>query len=73
MQCYDEFRPLVPTAETYHWLINGGYVDDSDDPNDETNTFNIGYFEIEVNYPDHSIVNGTLTKYKIVEQIGICR
>ena len=72
-ECYDEFRPLVPTAETYHWLVNGGYVDDSDDPNDETNTFSIAYFEIEVNYPDHSIMNGTLTKSKIVEQIGICR
>ena len=47
-ECYDALRPLVPTAETYHWLINGGYIEDSDDPNDENSIFSIAYFEIEV-------------------------
>ena len=72
-ECYDALRPLVPTAETYHWLINGSYLEDSDDPNDENSIFNIAYFEIEVNYPDHSVINDTGISYKIIEQVGICR
>ena len=72
-ECYDELRPLVPAAETYHWLVSGNYIFDNEDPSDENSSFSIANFVIEVGYPDHSISNDQQIKSSIVKQIGICR
>jgi hypothetical protein len=71
--CFDSFRPMVPSAESYHWLISGQGLPPEENEDDGTPTFSIATFETQVIYPDHSVMNDSSVTYTLFKQIGVCR
>ena len=63
----------MPAAESYYWMITGqGAQQQEVDPN-ATPEFSLTDFVLSVQYPDHSIVNGSAFTYRLIRQVGVCR